>query len=244
MASDTGDSNSTQDSGTYDPNQPISVLGNLPMPSQWSLAGTDSSQPSILGSARNPKPWTPADNSLNFFVDPETMKTIDFGGDNELGQGGSMSSEQNQPSPDGTPTQAGEYELQGLGKTYLEPQFADQVGILIQKAQGQNIPLQFTSGYRDPAQQAALKNDPNAITPADQSLHSAGRSVDVNWKALSPADRATVLDDASAAGLSWGGNFHRPDPVHFYSDPGTDRRQLIDSFSRSVAALRNQIPDR
>ena len=97
MASDTGDSSGTQDSGTYDPNQPISVLGNLPMPSQWSMAGADGSQPSILGSALNPPHWTLADSSLNFFVDPDTMKTIDFGRDNEPGQAGSAPPDQNQP---------------------------------------------------------------------------------------------------------------------------------------------------
>lgn len=80
MVSDTGNSGGTQDSGTYDPGQPISVLGNLSMPSQWSVIGTDGSQPSVLGGAVSLKPWTPADNSLNFFVDPATMKTIDFGG--------------------------------------------------------------------------------------------------------------------------------------------------------------------
>jgi len=63
---------------------------------------------------------------------------------------------------------------------------------------------------------------------------------------LGPAQQATVLSDAAAAGLSWGGMFKkpRPDPVHFYSDPGTDRRQLIDRFGQSVTAFRNRIPDR
>jgi len=59
----------------YDPGQPVSVLGNAGFDPGWSVAG-----PSVLGGALNPPPWTPADNSLNFFVDPATMKTIDFGG--------------------------------------------------------------------------------------------------------------------------------------------------------------------
>jgi hypothetical protein len=77
--SDTGNSDDTQDSGVYDPNTPISVLGNAAMPPKWSVGG-DPSQPSILGPALNPPPWTPADNSLNFFVDQPTMKTIDLSG--------------------------------------------------------------------------------------------------------------------------------------------------------------------
>ena len=275
MASDTGNSDGTQDGGTYDPNQPISVLGNLPMPSQWSVGAPDSGQPSVLGDALNPPPWTLADSSLNFFVDPETMKTIDFSGDGTQGQGDVAPTDQTPPQPDNggfygltpylsagtgeanqlqtnqsqTPenrdtTQAGEYYLPGVGKTYLDPQFADKVGALVTKAQSQNIPLTFSSGYRDRARQAGLKNDPNAITPAKDSLHSAGRAVDVNWGALSQADRDNLVADAASAGLSWGGNFRTPDRRHFFSDPGTDRNLLIDNFSRAIAGLQNGIPDR
>lgn len=34
--------------------------------------------------------------------------------------------------------------------------------------------------YRSPTVQAALHNDPSAITKVDQSLHSEGFAVDVN----------------------------------------------------------------
>lgn len=41
-----------------------------------------------------------------------------------------------------------------------------------------------------------------------------------------------IRDAAAAAGLSWGGNFSKPDVVHFYEDPtgGNKKRrqQLID----------------
>lgn len=144
-----------------------------------------------------------------------------------------------------TKDEAGEYYLPGLGNTYLNPQFADKVGEFIQRANGQGIALRFTSGYRDQEKQDSLHSDPAAITPARHSLHSAGRGVDVeNWGRMNSQTQSALVDAAKAAGLSWGGNYSKPDPVHFYDDPGTDRRQLIDGFSRAVAGLRGQIPDR
>jgi len=85
---------------------------------------------------------------------------------------------------------------------------------------------------------------PTAIMPARHSLHSAGRGVDISWQGVNKTDANKVLEAAKAAGLSWGGDFSKPDPVHFYPDPGADRRQLVDNFSRAVAASRGEIPDR
>ena len=137
----------------------------------------------------------------------------------------------------------GEYYLPGLGRTYLDPGFADKVGDFIQKAKKQGISLQFASGYRDQEKQDGLRTDPTAITPARHSLHSAGRGVDIANPMVGRTQTA-ILEAAKDAGLSWGGDFSKPDPVHFYSDPGTDRRQLIDNFSRAVAAFHGEIPDR
>ncbi|HVW75193.1 MAG TPA: hypothetical protein VHC39_16265 [Rhizomicrobium sp.] len=115
--SDIGDSSGAQDGGTYDPGRPIGVLGNLP--SQWSVTGDDPDTPilpgyvpgqsSIFGDAFNPRPWTLADSSLNFFVDPETMKTIDFDGTAppqtppwlDASSGAAEGQSQPQPSGDG-----------------------------------------------------------------------------------------------------------------------------------------------
>jgi hypothetical protein len=98
-------------SGTYDPGAPISVLGNAPMPAQWSVGG-DASQPGVLAGALNQQAWTPADNSLQFFVDPDTLKTIDLSGDGGQGQVGPAAPDQGrQPDNDGfnglTPYQPG-----------------------------------------------------------------------------------------------------------------------------------------
>ena len=141
--------------------------------------------------------------------------------------------------------EVGEYCLPGVGKTYLHPEFADKVADLIQKANNQGISLQFSSGYRTQARQDTLPSDPTAITPARHSLHSAGRGVDIgNWSKLGPDGQNKVLEAAKAAGLDWGGRFSTLDRPHFFSDPGTDRQQLIDKFAQSIARFQSQIPDR
>lgn len=147
-------------------------------------------------------------------------------------------------APANTRAEVGAYYLPGVGRTYLAPEFADKVGDFIQGAKAQGISLEFTSGYRDQDKRDTLHDNPTAITPARHSLHSAGRGVDISWKGMDKPAAGKVLDAAKAAGLSWGGDFSKPDPVHFYSDPGTDRRQLIDNFSRAVAAFRGEIPGR
>ena len=139
--------------------------------------------------------------------------------------------------------QAGSYYLPGVGATYLDPDFADKIGNLILAAQKDNIPLTFSQGYRDQTGQEQMKNDPAAITPAKESLHSTGNAVDVHIGKLTPAMLSKLVSDAAAAGISWGGDFAPPDRVHFYADPGGDRAQRIDTFARAVQKLQNQIPD-
>jgi hypothetical protein len=71
---DTGD--------TYDPDQPISVLGNAGLDPAWSAAW-QAGQPSILGPALNPEPWTLANSTIHGLLSPEDIATIDFG---DIGQ--------------------------------------------------------------------------------------------------------------------------------------------------------------
>jgi hypothetical protein len=251
-----------EDPGTPSDAPPQGVLGNAGVDPSWSIGSSAASSgsvdpvPSVFSGLNLDRPWTMADSTIHALLQSDLIKTTDFSGIEPpaLRSGpddGNVLSIDSHPMIASTSggdsssngSQAGVYDLPGLGPTYLNPEFADRIGSIILQAQSQNIPLQFTSGYRDPAAQAALQNDPNAITPANQSLHSAGRSVDVNWNALSPDDRANLLTDAAAAGVSWGGNFRNPDPVHFFTDPGTNRSQLIDNFSQGVTGLRNRIPD-
>ena len=157
----------------------------------------------------------------------------------------------NAAPPANAPASVGQYNLPGVGPTYLDPDFTDRVGQFIGNAKKRGVDVQFTSGYRTQAKQDSLQNDPNATTPAKNSLHPAGRAVDIKLP-LSPdnqVDQAALnalVSDAAAAGLNWGGHFKNPtpDPGHFYYDPGGDRRQLIGSFTQGINKLRTQIPDR
>lgn len=97
--SDAGDS----DAPIYNPDAPTGVLGNLTMPSQWSMGGDDS-QPSILGPAFNPAPWTLADSTIHGLLSPADIATIDFGDDGSP-EAGAAPEDQSPPSQpdDGTP---------------------------------------------------------------------------------------------------------------------------------------------
>ncbi len=137
----------------------------------------------------------------------------------------------------------GQYVLPGFGVAYLDPGFADKVGNFITGMQAAGIPLQITQAYRSPGQQAALRSNPTAITPAQNSLHSTGNAIDIDRSHMDPATLARTVEIAASSGLQWGGNFRKPDPVHFYSDPGGNRVDNIGRFSRGIEDYKNTIPD-
>jgi hypothetical protein len=117
--------------------------------------------------------------------------------------------------------------LPGLGSTYLDDAFYPLVQQFITNAAARGVNLQFNSAYRTPDQQAALHNDPNAITPANQSLHSCGFAVDVNYSVLPTRQQTIIRTAAAAAGLNWGGNFTPPDLPHFYVESTVPRATAI-----------------
>jgi uncharacterized Zn-binding protein involved in type VI secretion len=122
--------------------------------------------------------------------------------------------------------------LPGLGGTYLDASFKPHVEQFISNAAAHGVHLHFNSAYRSPQHQAALHNDPNAITPATKSLHSCGFAVDVNYSTLPESQRAVIRQAAKDAELKWGGHFHHPDPPHFYMDPPIDRETAIENATR------------
>jgi RHS repeat-associated protein len=130
--------------------------------------------------------------------------------------------------------------LPGLGATFLDDSFYPLVQQFIDNASAHGVGLQFNSAYRTPARQAALHNDPNAITPANNSLHSCGFAVDVNYSVLPAAQQAIIRDAARAAGLSWGGNFQTPDPPHFYAEPSVSRDIAIQNATQEYQRLTGQ----
>lgn len=137
----------------------------------------------------------------------------------------------------------GRYVLPGFGVAYLDPSFADKVGDFIGKMQAAGIPLQITQAYRSPDQQAVVRKDPTAITPAQHSLHSTGNAIDINTMNMDSAALARTVGIATSSGLQWGGNFREPDKVHFYSDPGGDRVDNIGRFSHGIEDFNKAIPD-
>jgi hypothetical protein len=123
--------------------------------------------------------------------------------------------------------------LPGMGDTYLDQSMVPKVNAFIANAAAHGVDLHFNSAFRTPDGQERLRHDPSAITPAEHSLHSAGFAVDVNYSTVtSEAQRAIIRTAAHDAGLSWGGNFQRHDPPHFYADPPVDRNTAISNATR------------
>jgi hypothetical protein len=112
-----------------------------------------------------------------------------------------------------------------------------KVNAFIANAQAHGVSLHFNSAFRTPEHQERLHHDPNAITPATHSLHSAGFAVDVNYSTVSEAQREVIRTAAHDAGLSWGGDFHRRDPPHFYAAPPIDRSTAIANANRQYNEL-------
>lgn len=111
-------------------------------------------------------------------------------------------------------------------RPYLDDQFSPLVKNWLNLNQSAGIDVAINRTFRTTADQANL--GPGAITPAQPgtSLHEAGWAIDISWNALSATQRSVVLQNASTAGLSWGGNFSTPDRPHFFKDPG-HRETLI-----------------
>lgn len=137
----------------------------------------------------------------------------------------------------GTTTQLVPVTLPGVGDTYLDQSMVPKITVFIANAQARGVSLHFNSAFRTPEHQERLRHDPNAITPATHSLHSAGFAVDVNYSTVSEEQREVIRTAAHDAGLSWGGNFHRRDPPHFYADPPIDRSTAIANATRQYYEL-------
>jgi RHS repeat-associated protein len=125
--------------------------------------------------------------------------------------------------------------LPGKGWTFLDGEFAAAVEEFFDVANELGVHDLAVSAprgaFRTPDDQAALRADPagtGATTPAENSLHSAGWAIDINYRTRSAQDRASIRKAAAVAGLSWGGTFTKPDDVHFFIDPtgGNKKKRL------------------
>ncbi|MCA0176388.1 MAG: D-alanyl-D-alanine carboxypeptidase family protein [Proteobacteria bacterium] len=126
--------------------------------------------------------------------------------------------------------------LPGIGDTHLDDQFSPVVQNWIDLNKSQGVNVNVTSAFRSTQSQAALSGSAGAITPAaaGSSLHEAGWAIDISWSSLSSAQRTIVRNNATQAGLSWGGGFSHPDPVHFFKDPG-NRPDKINQAQQDMA---------
>lgn len=126
--------------------------------------------------------------------------------------------------------------LPGIGLTFLDNSITPSVQQFISNAQAGGVSPAFTSAYRTPRKQQSLLSDPNAMTPASQSLHSCGYAFDVNYDSLrdipngltAAQQRAVLVAAGKKAGLTWGGDFSSPDRRHFnWSEPPEGRQKAI-----------------
>ena len=115
----------------------------------------------------------------------------------------------------GTPVLAN---LRGLRDgAYLDSQFVPMIEAFDRYARDAGVELQYSSGYRTPAASGPHSSSGTGTTPAQNSLHSAGWAVDVQYRGL-PADQQKIIRDAAAkAGLSWGGNLDSRTSIIFIS---------------------------
>ena len=129
--------------------------------------------------------------------------------------------------------------LPGIGNTYLDSSVVGPVNTFISAASNAGVPVTVSSAFRTTSQQSNLSNDPNATTPAagGTSLHEAGYAIDINWSQVPSNMQSTVVQAAASAGLSWGGNFNTPDPVHFYVNPAGTRANAISDAQTTYRCL-------
>lgn len=102
----------------------------------------------------------------------------------------------------------------------VNPELAARFRGMVQALATKGIRLQVTSGYRSTERQAQLyaqrSSNPNPVAPPGTSKHEKGLAVDaVPVDSGSAAVWQTIGAAARASGLIWGGDFKRPDKVHF-----------------------------
>jgi RHS repeat-associated protein len=121
--------------------------------------------------------------------------------------------------------------LPGLSETLLDDSFAPHIQRWIALNEAAGISVRFTEAFRTTAYQQELRNKRNATTAAlaGSSLHEAGFAVDISWRSLTAEQQSSVLNTAALADIAWGGNFRKPDPVHFFHDPGHRKKWISDA---------------
>ena len=126
--------------------------------------------------------------------------------------------------------------LPGLGDSYADPRMASALKKWIELSSAEGVNIKFNSAFR----LSGHVVNGAVYTPAgDSSLHNAGLAVNIRYDKLvdipggltADQQRQILRRTASLSGLAWGGNFSKPDNVHFFIDPygkpGPGRSSLI-----------------
>jgi hypothetical protein len=103
----------------------------------------------------------------------------------------------------------------------FQPQLADPLGKAFGNLNQQGIVPTITSGFRNGTEQQRMIQGASGPYPAATlSLHQEGLAVDINSK---DANFPSIKDALTGQGLTWGGTFSTPDPVHFQAAPAGTR---------------------
>jgi hypothetical protein len=136
-----------------------------------------------------------------------------------------------QPEPERCPLVApsGNYTIQPNSPTPIHaifaPEMASALGRAFENLNAQGITPMITDGFRTRAEQLdRYRNARFGRVPT--GLHQIGLAVDIN---SNDPNFEAIKNALTAEGLTWGGTFNTPDPVHFQLAPGgtaPDPRQL------------------
>jgi len=118
-------------------------------------------------------------------------------------------------------------------KAYLDDQFFPKVKDFFALLNDNGINPTVTDAFRtDGDQQDRLNSSNYGPAKVGSSLHEAGFAIDININAYTPTQQDLIVNLADKAGLSWGGDFKKYDPVHFYYDPGNRAALIRDAQNR------------
>jgi len=103
----------------------------------------------------------------------------------------------------------------------FQPQLADPLGAAFGNLNQRGIVPTITSGFRNGAgQQKLIQGGSGPYPAATLSIHQEGLAVDINSK---DPNFPSIKDALTGQGLTWGGTFSTPDPVHFQAVPAGTR---------------------